>query len=169
MFGPPGHAYVYLIYGLHSCLNVVAEAEGVAGAVLIRAVRPMLGLDLIRARRGRPGDSDSLLAAGPARVCQALAVDRSLDGHDLTRGDALWIEDPGADERERLLSTGLQSGPRIGVAYAGEGWADRPWRFGLAGDPSLSRPFPSSSRPFPSSRPLSSPRLARSSPRPDAR
>ncbi|MBA3307223.1 MAG: DNA-3-methyladenine glycosylase [Chloroflexi bacterium] len=156
MFGPPGHAYVYLIYGLHSCLNVVAEAEGVAGAVLIRALRPVLGLEMIRARRGRPRDADSVLAAGPARVCQALAVDRSLDGHDLTRGEALWIEEPGGDGPERLLTSGVLSGriiagPRIGVAYAGEGWAERRWRFGVAGDPSLSRPFPPLSRPSPSS------------------
>jgi len=141
MFGPPGHAYVYLIYGLHSCLNVVSEGEGVAGAVLIRALRPLLGRELIRGRRGRPRDADARLAAGPARLCQALAVDRTLDGHDLTCGESLWIEDPGLDERERLLAAGIDSGPRIGVAYAGEDWAERPWRFGLRGDPSLSQPF----------------------------
>ncbi|CAN5780993.1 DNA-3-methyladenine glycosylase [soil metagenome] len=153
MFGPAGHAYVYLVYGLHSCLNVVAEEEGVAGAVLIRAVRPVLGLDLIRARRGRPGGIDPVLAAGPARVCQALAIDRSLDGHDLTHGEALWIEHPGEKERETLLSSGLVAGPRVGIAYAGDGWAERPWRFGVWADPSLSRSFPAASRPLPSTSP----------------
>ncbi len=141
MFGPPGHAYVYLVYGLHACLNVVAEVDGVAGAVLIRAMRPSDGLDLIRMRRGRPHDPDSRLAAGPARVCQALGVDRTLDGHDLTRGAALWLEDSASADREPIPAAGLETGPRIGVAYAGEGWAERPWRFGLQGDPSLSRPF----------------------------
>jgi len=142
MFGPPGHAYVYLVYGLHSCFNVVAETDGVAGAVLIRAMRPHLGLDLIRARRGRPGDADDRLAAGPARVCQALAVDRTLDGHDLSLGEALWIEEPADQDREAMPLAGVASGPRIGVAYAGEDWAERPWRFGLRDDPSLSRPMP---------------------------
>lgn len=141
MFGPPGHAYVYLVYGMHSCLNVVSEVEGVAGAVLIRAVRPLIGLELMRARRGRPADPDVRLAAGPARVCQALAVDRTLDGHDLARGESIWIEDPGAEARRGLLAAGVGSGPRIGVAYAGDGWAERPWRFALRGDPSLSRPL----------------------------
>ncbi len=141
MFGPPGHAYIYLVYGLHSCLNVVAEVDGIAGAVLVRAMRPSDGLELMRARRGRPGDPDERLAAGPARVCQALAVDRTLDGHDLTSGDALWLEDPGPGERSRSRAAGIETGPRVGVAYAGDGWAERPWRFGLRGDASLSRPF----------------------------
>lgn len=140
MFGPPGHAYVYLVYGMHLCLNVVAETDGVAGAVLIRAVRPLVGLDLMRARRGRPRDAVALLAAGPARVCQALAVDRTLDGHDLTRGHALWLEDPGQAAREGP-ALDVEVGPRVGVAYARDGWAEQAWRFGLRGDASLSRPF----------------------------
>lgn len=142
MFGPPGHAYVYLVYGLHSCFNVVAETDGVAGAVLIRAVRPLFGLDLIRARRGRPGDADARLAAGPARVCQALAVDRTLDGHDLSLGEDLWIEEPAERDLRSEPVADVVSGPRIGVTYAAEGWAERPWRFGLRGDRSLSRPMP---------------------------
>ncbi|MDQ3553448.1 MAG: DNA-3-methyladenine glycosylase [Chloroflexota bacterium] len=141
MFGPAGRAYVYLVYGLHSCLNVVAEIDGVAGAVLIRALRPVEGLKLMRARRGRPVDPDARLAAGPARLCQALGVDRTLDGHDLTRGEGLWLEDPGSREWEGSRAAGIAAGPRIGVTYAGDGWAERPWRFGLSGDASLSRPF----------------------------
>jgi DNA-3-methyladenine glycosylase len=139
MFGPAGHAYVYLIYGMHHCLNVVTEGDRQAGAVLIRALAPTLGLETIRARRGRPHEPDARLAAGPARLCQALAIDRRLDSADLCRGDELWLsQSSGGPDRElRIIS-----GPRIGVAYAGSGWADRPWRFGLDGHPSLSRPFP---------------------------
>jgi DNA-3-methyladenine glycosylase len=150
MFGPAGHAYVYLIYGLHTCLNVVAESDGRAGAVLVRAVEPRLGVDLMRARRGSVAASgpDARLAAGPARLTQALGITRDLDGHDLTAGARLWIsagpEDsaaPGGADGPSVLT-----GPRIGVGYAEGGWADRPWRFGVSGSQSLSRPFPR--RPF---------------------
>lgn len=137
MFGPPGHAYVYLIYGMHECLNVVAEQEGRAGAVLLRAGEPVLGRDGMRARRRRPADPDTRLAAGPARLCQALGVTRALDGHDLTLGRGLWLSiGPGADAPQ---SGEVAFGPRIGVDYAGE-WASRPWRFWLRGHPSVSRP-----------------------------
>ncbi|MBA2571322.1 MAG: DNA-3-methyladenine glycosylase [Chloroflexi bacterium] len=142
MFGPAGHAYVYRIYGLHWCLNVVAERDGVAGAVLIRAVDPVLGLPRIRERRRRPGDPDERLAAGPARLCAALAIDGSLDGHDLTTGTALWIADADPAGRERLVAGGVVAGPRVGVSYAGDGWAERPWRFAIAGHPALSRRMP---------------------------
>lgn len=142
MFGPSGHAYVYRIYGLHWCLNVVAASEGVAGAVLIRAIAPFEGLAIVRSRRERPGDPDVRLSAGPARVCQALAVDGSLDGHDLTRGQQLWISDPDPQSRKRLVTAGIVSGPRIGVAYAGPDWSARAWRFGLRDHPALSRSFP---------------------------
>lgn len=142
MFGPPGHAYVYRIYGLHWCLNVVAEEDGRAGAVLIRGVEPARGLASVRARRARPADRDARLAAGPARVCAAFGIDGSLDGHDLTQGTALWIADADPARRRRMLADGIATGPRVGVAYAGEGWAERPWRFAVAGHPSVSRPFP---------------------------
>ncbi|MEO7118662.1 MAG: DNA-3-methyladenine glycosylase [Candidatus Limnocylindrales bacterium] len=142
MFGPAGHAYVYLVYGMHSCLNVVAQRDGEAGAVLIRAVSPRLGLEIVRARRARPGDADERLAAGPARVCAALDIDRRLDGSDLTLGERLWIADGDPAMRDRL-AVDIVIGPRIGVEYARDGWADRPWRFGLRGHPSLSKPFPS--------------------------
>ncbi len=142
MFGPPGHAYVYLVYGMHSCLNVVAEQDGVAGAVLIRALAPLEGLDLMRERRGAAAGPDPRLAAGPARLCQALAVDRTLDGHDLVSGGELWVADAPADVSDALAARGIVTGPRVGVAYAGADWAGRPWRFGVRGHPSLSRPFP---------------------------
>jgi DNA-3-methyladenine glycosylase len=139
MFGPAGHAYVYLVYGLHHCLNAVAERDGIAGAVLIRGAAPVEGLDLMRHRRGRPHDADARLAAGPARLCQAFGIDRDLDGADLTAGRALWLEagDAGALDPGRVVT-----GPRVGVGYAGGDWAGRPWRFGLRDHPSLSRPFP---------------------------
>ena len=135
MFGQVGHAYVYLIYGMHECLNVVAHGGGAqAGAILLRAAEPVVGVDLMRRRRGRAADADSKLASGPARLCQAMAIDRSLDAHDLTSGDGLWLSmpEPAPD------ATAIVSGPRVGVDYSGE-WASRPWRFWLKDNPSVSR------------------------------
>jgi DNA-3-methyladenine glycosylase len=141
MFGPPGHAYVYLVYGMHSCLNVVSETEGTAGAVLIRALEPYLGIDVMRQRRGRPHDPDARLCAGPARLCQALAIDRALDRHDLTVARDLWITDADTETRSRINAAGVVVGPRVGVGYAGPDWAGCQWRFGVRGHPALSRPF----------------------------
>ena len=132
---------MYLVYGMHSCLNVVSETDGVAGAVLIRALEPYLGIEAMRQRRGRPHDPDERLCAGPARLCQALAIDRGLDGHDLTLARDLWIAEPDGETRSRTGNAGVVLGPRVGVAYAGPDWAARPWRFGVRGHPSLSRPF----------------------------
>jgi DNA-3-methyladenine glycosylase len=140
MFGEVGHAYVYLVYGMHECLNVVAYSGAAAGAVLIRAIEPFLGVDEIRQRRGRPTDPTIRLCAGPAMVCQGLAVDRAFDGHDLTLGEGLWLAAPPAGDR---LVGETSSGPRIGVAYAGD-WAAKPWRFWLADHPSVSRGGPRS-------------------------
>jgi DNA-3-methyladenine glycosylase len=134
MFGEVGHAYVYLIYGMHECLNVVAhEGEAEAGAVLLRAVEPVVGVDLVRSRRGRALDSDARLASGPARLTKAMAVDRSSNGHDLTSGDELWVSAADAE-----FTAVVAVGSRIGVEYAGE-WAARPWRFWVSGHPSVSR------------------------------
>lgn len=141
MFGPSGRAYVYLVYGLHHCLNVVAGPEGVASAVLIRALEPIKGIELMRLRRGGADAPDARLAAGPARLCQALAVDRRLDGADLVSGTRLWLAQDESTPRAAGAG-GLLTGPRVGVAYAGPGWADRIWRFGLRGSPAISRPFP---------------------------
>jgi DNA-3-methyladenine glycosylase len=136
MFGEVGHAYVYLVYGMHDCLNVVAYRGRAAGAVLIRAIEPRLGVDLMRARRGGRTGPDSVLASGPARLCRALSVTRALTGNDMTTDDGLWLAlSPTAEDAPEIAV-----GPRIGVEYAGPGWADRPWRFWIAGNPSVSKP-----------------------------
>lgn len=128
MFGEPGHAYVYLVYGMHHCLNVVAHPAGRASAVLIRAVEPLGAPEGPRSRR---------MASGPGLVGRWLAVDRSCSGLDLTLGRALWLA-----HGERPGDAQVLTGPRIGVAYAGPEWAPLPWRFGIRGSGALSRPFP---------------------------
>jgi DNA-3-methyladenine glycosylase len=127
MFGPPGHAYVYRSYGIHWCLNFVCEGEGVASAVLVRALEPTQGLEAMRARRGT--GEPRLLASGPGRLCQALGIAREQDGLPLDR--------PPFELRARRGTPPLLVGPRIGITKA----ADRPWRYGLAGSRYLSRPF----------------------------
>jgi DNA-3-methyladenine glycosylase len=130
MFGPPGHLYVYLIYGLHHCLNVVAGPRDKPEAVLVRALEIDEGIDLARARRGdRP--AAARLASGPGNVGRALGVDRTLNGADLLDGP-IWIE-PRAGPAPRI-----RRGPRIGVDYAGD-WAARPMRCWIADDPHVSR------------------------------
>ena len=113
MFGPPGRAYVYLIYGMYHCLNVVTERLDYPAAVLIRAV-----------------EHESRLIDGPGRLCRFFEIDRSLNCHDLTYGHALWIEDRG----ERISRRHIKAFPRIGVGYAGP-WAAKPWRFRIQGNP----------------------------------
>jgi DNA-3-methyladenine glycosylase len=155
MFGPAGHAYVYLVYGMHHCLNVVSDEDEVAGAVLIRALEPVAGVALMARRRGLPADAPARLAAGPARLCRALAIDRALDGEDLVTSPRLWLAhdtpagppDAPPDDEGSSLRPAVVTGPRVGVTYAGEDWAARPWRFGLRGHRSLSRPFPHDGSP----------------------
>jgi DNA-3-methyladenine glycosylase len=125
MFGPPGHAYVYRSYGIHWCLNFVCEGEGVASAVLIRALEPTHGLEEMRRRRGL--DDPRLLCAGPGRLCQALAVTREHDG--------LPLDQPPFELLPRTEPPEILTGPRIGITQA----ADRPWRHVLAGSKYLSR------------------------------
>jgi len=141
MFGPPGHAYVYRLYGMHWAFNVVAHAaDEEAGAVLVRALLPVAGIEAQRARRGRAGDRPERLAAGPGRLCQALGITGDDTGRDLTLGPPLWIAvSPRALQPAR--DGALLSGPRVNVAYAGEHWAELPYRFGLAASSALSRPF----------------------------
>ena len=122
MFGPPGHAYVYAIHSRH-CLNVVTEPEGIASAVLIRAVEPLDGLDLMKKRRGTERVLD--LARGPGRLCQAFDLDRAMDGWDLVRGQRLWIA---VDEGFDLTDQQVVVTPRVGVTSA----KDLPLRFFVA-------------------------------------
>ena len=130
MFGPPGYAYVYMIYGFHFCLNVVTEREGYPAAVLIRAVEPLENVDLMRQLRNNP-ESDRNIASGPGKLCKAMSIDKQLNGADLA-GRVLWVED-------RNLSIGeIRTSPRVGVDYAGE-YKDRPWRFYIEGNPHVSR------------------------------
>jgi len=113
MFGSPGMAYVYLVYGMYHCLNVVTERAGYPAAVLIRAV----ALD---------DAAGPTLIDGPGRLCRAFAVDRSHNGLDVTLGREIWLEDRGG----RIEPSRILAAPRIGVDYAGE-WAKKPWRFRL--------------------------------------
>lgn len=129
MFGPPGHAYVYVSYGMHDMLNVVTEAAGIAAAVLIRAVEPVEGVALMAQNRGfdasaaRPRN----LTSGPGRLCQALGIDRALNGSDLTR-PPLYIL-PAAGDALPLVQT-----TRIGITRS----VELPWRFYLLGSPDVS-------------------------------
>ncbi|HZR52408.1 MAG TPA: DNA-3-methyladenine glycosylase [Streptosporangiaceae bacterium] len=129
MFGPPGHAYVYFTYGMHFCVNLVCLAPGTASAVLLRAGRIVAGEELARSRRG-PLVSARDLARGPARLCQALGIDRSLNGADVCSvASRLRIEGPRGSTAGRY-----EQGPRVGVSSG----AEVPWRFWVAGEPTVS-------------------------------
>lgn len=157
MFGPPGHAYVYLVYGMHACLNVVTEPDGVPAAILVRAVAPLEGVDRMRgdrvaraatSRRSTSPERASAdrnridrvpaarLASGPGLVGAAFGLDAGWTGIDLC--------DPSAPLRLETTSTApeptfaVEATPRIGIDYAAEPWASRPWRLSLAGNPSVS-------------------------------
>jgi len=135
MFGPPGHAYVYFTYGMHFCVNMVCLGEeGSASAVLLRAGAVIAGEDLARARRTRgPARVASRdLARGPARLCQALGIDRSLDGADVCAAESPLRVCTGA--RHPARSGKIVTGPRVGVSSA----AEIPWRFWYEGDPTVS-------------------------------
>jgi DNA-3-methyladenine glycosylase len=141
MFLAGGHAYVYFVYGMHFCVNVVCGPQGVPHAVLLRAGEAVAGAGAMAARRGLGASAPArLLAAGPARLCEALGIDRGFDGVSLRRG-ALRLT-----SGESPATADIVRGPRIGVDYAGEA-ARWPLRFGVAGSAALSRPFLSASRP----------------------
>ena len=125
--GPPGHAYVYRSYGIHWCLNLVCAAEGRAEAALVRALEPTAGLEAMRERRGL--EAPRALCSGPGKLCQALGITRALDG--------LPLDEPPFELLARDSEPELAVGTRIGITRA----VERPWRYGLAGSPFLSRRF----------------------------
>ena len=127
MFGPPGYAYVYRSYGIHWCLNFVCEPEGVASAVLIRALAPTVGLPAMRRRRG--GTDERLLCSGPGRLCEALGI---TDKHY-----GLALDEPPFKLLPRTGDVAVAVGPRIGITKA----VDHPWRYGLKGSRFVSKPF----------------------------
>lgn len=142
MWRDPGTAYVYFTYGMHYCMNISAGRAGNPVAVLLRALEPVEGLDRMREhrtasgrRRSPPADSD--LCSGPARLCQALGIDRAFDGHDMASpGASLFVE---RRKGPRLSDESIASGPRVGIRYAEE-WAERPLRFAIRGSAYASRP-----------------------------
>ena len=168
MFGPPGRAYVYLVYGMHDCLNVVTEPDGRPAAVLVRAVEPEEGIEAMRAahlerelvRRRTPADvtthariaarlatePSGRIASGPGRVASAFGLDRSHTGLDLTdEGSPIRIElEPDASVARLIVV-----GPRVGVGYAAEPWRSMPWRYADRDSSAVSRPRPDTADAFP--------------------
>jgi len=158
MYGPPGIAYVYLVYGMYDCLNIVTEPIGRPAAILVRAVEPIEGEAAMRAsrlertlgrRKTRTGPTDALeaarlaglptsrLASGPGLVAAAFGIDRSFTGRDVLAPEAdLRLElAPGDELRPTVVAT-----PRLGIDFAGSPWTEVPWRFAIAGHPSVSGP-----------------------------
>ena len=135
MFGRPGRLYVYRSYGIHWCANIVCEAEGSASAVLIRALEPTVGVDVMRRRRGL--DDARLLCSGPGRLCEALGISHAHNG--------LAIDRPPVTLYAREATPEIATGPRIGITKA----AEVPWRYGLKGSRFLSKPFAGASRVSP--------------------
>jgi DNA-3-methyladenine glycosylase len=129
MFGPPGHLYVYFTYGMHHCCNVACGPDGEASAILLRAGEVVDGIEIARERR--PGSSDRDLARGPGRLCKAMGIDRH--DNDLDLRDRLVLGPPAEN---------ISTGPRVGLRLA----ADRPWRFWLTEDPTVSRYVPAKVR-----------------------
>lgn len=164
MTGPPGVAYVYLVYGMYDCLNVVTGPEGAPSAVLIRAVEPLSGLVEMRRDRlvvegrrkaARTPDGKTTarvriartpvhrLASGPGLVAAAFGIDTTWTGRDLCdAGSPLRLERDPADPVDTVPDGAVAISARVGVAYAGDEWASRPWRFAIAGHPSVSGPRP---------------------------
>jgi DNA-3-methyladenine glycosylase len=151
MFGPPGHAYVYLVYGMYDCLNIVTEPVGHPAAVLVRAVEPLEGLDLMRGsrdalhasrRKARAATAvgrlpDRRLASGPGLVAAAFGIDVTWTGTDLCdEASPLRLEVAPRDEPALIV----RATPRIGIGYAGAPWTEHAWRFVIAGHPSASGP-----------------------------
>lgn len=131
MFGPPGHVYVYRSYGLHWCMNLVCRESGHGAGVLLRALEPTHGLEVMQERRGLR--NPRLLCAGPGRLAQALGIDHSWNGRPVQAPTFALLQ----ESREAAAAVDVLSGPRIGISKA----ADTPWRFGEHGSRYLSKPF----------------------------
>jgi len=130
LYREPGTVYLYLVYGMHVLLNLVCDRAGTPSAVLIRSLEIVAGIDQVRERRRQPVTRERLLANGPGKVCAALALDLTANASVLgRRGCPLKLSPP------TRRADALASGPRVGVAYAGPGWANRPWRWWEAGFP----------------------------------
>jgi DNA-3-methyladenine glycosylase len=130
MYAIGGTAYVYFVYGMYNQFNVVTNVEDVPHAILVRAVEPSEGLDIMRRRR--PRRSEYELTSGPGRLCLALGIDRQLDKADLL-GERVWIE-----EGVSISPRQIARGPRVGIDYA-ESWIEKPWRFWVRDNPFVSR------------------------------
>jgi DNA-3-methyladenine glycosylase len=130
MYGRGGTAYVYFVYGMYNQFNVVTNVEDIPHAILVRALEPIEGLDIIRRRR--PSRSEYEWTSGPGRLCLALGIDRKLDKADLL-GDQVWIE-----EGVSISPRQIARGPRVGIDYAGK-WVNKPWRFWVRDNPFVSR------------------------------
>ncbi len=130
MYSVGGTAYVFFVYGMYHQFNVVSNVEGVPHAILIRALEPSEGIDVMRERRA--GRSDTQLTNGPGKLCLAMGIDRSLDGADLL-GSKVWIE-----MARNLAPRRIASGPRVGIDYAEE-YVTKPWRFWVKDNPHVSR------------------------------
>ena len=131
-YGPGGHAYVFFIYGMYYQLNFVLGPVEHPHVLLIRAVEPVEGIDVMRERRGQMKDTN--LTSGPGKLCIALNIERSLNGEDLIEGSKIWVEEYRAFSRKEIAV-----GKRIGIDYAGED-AHLPWRFWVKGNPYVSKP-----------------------------
>ena len=128
MYAEGGRAYVYLIYGMYRCMNIIVNAENIPHCIFLRALEPVEGMDLMKRRRGT--DNIRQLCGGPGKLCMAMGIDKSLYGEDLC-GDRLWLEDDG------FIPPGILRGRRIHIDYAGED-AEKDWRFAVEGSRFLS-------------------------------
>lgn len=135
MWGPPGHSYVYLIYGFHCCFNTVCRPQGEGEAVLVRAVHPLWGMDEMRRRRGELPDRQ--LASGPGKLCAALKIDRDLDGADICAPKSKLVVAKNPERAKTCQDLGpIVQTTRVGITQA----ADWPFRWYLKGSPHVSRP-----------------------------
>jgi DNA-3-methyladenine glycosylase len=133
MFSSGGHAYIYFIYGMYYCFNVVASVKDKPEAVLIRAAEPLAGIEIIRENRAITSKKTADLTNGPGKLCQALAIDKKLNGYNLVTGDELYIV-AGNDEQESRIT----AAKRINIDYAEE-YSEKLWRFYLHGNPFVSK------------------------------